>query len=583
MKISDKFNKHKNKKTLDSSKDEKQEEFLGDSLNESKKNSDLDDSNNSSKNISSDKLVIENIQRSLDLIQLIMEEIDEQEKQKQEEKNNNKKKTNRDDTENTTTIMQDIDIINRAVGDNIVANQEDSFLNSMCSDVNVSKFEENAVKYSVSASILEEKENKIRELKQIIEGQNNTLTQLQKEKNYFKSESKKLQKSLDEKSREEEDTIDQKVESPAPAEVDPKTGEKFSKKKLYQELVHEREKVDKQDEQLREKDMRISELELQVHSLERAASQNKQQLNQIMGGIPMHPMGGMMGGYMVPDTANGALQTPSYTPYTQSMASGMDQSTLPGHNSSLINAPIGGGQKMAPPPSFFSRKVVKPIRGGGKKKQTPVAAADPYSVPTGENKEFNNIIMKTHKPAPAFNAYTPVVRPNQLNENINKQKSFKQMRRESKKSNYLSKLLKIPSFLSLLLDGLKQAKKMLLDESVNHVDESINIDPNSDSDESDEDNENMLDAIDIDPNAKVSRMYAPGMTPGKPGVPSKTIDLMSGMNAPDTNQKEKSNPFKPKKEVSWLQLVCLNHIKIMKSCVLHFCIERVCINVIKSI
>lgn len=90
----------------------------------------MDDSNSSSKNISSDKLVLSNIQRSIDLIQLIQEEIESQDRVLEDERNN-KKRANINDTENTTTIMQDIDIINKAVSDGVTTSQEDSFLNSM--------------------------------------------------------------------------------------------------------------------------------------------------------------------------------------------------------------------------------------------------------------------------------------------------------------------------------------------------------------------------------------------------------------------------------------------------------------------
>lgn len=524
LKLSEKFAKNRNKKHfVDSSKEEQQNEaFLGDSLTDAKKESNLEDSGSSSKNLSSDKLVLDNIQRSIELIQLIQEEIEDQEKMvvdKEIDSATKKKKNEHHDTENTTTIMQDIDIINGAVSENVVANHEDSFLNSMCSDVNISKFDENAVKYSVSASILEEKENKIRELKQIIEAQNKNLTLLTRSHHELKTENSKLQKSLDDRneSKSQDEGSSQSDEAPksqrlrqsktvGPESEVKRLEDKISrlekeyqserehhleiinndtlkndyyalennfnelksaKDKIYKELVQSREKVDKQEKELREKDERISELEHQALALEKAANQSKQQLSNMMTGMPMQPMGPMMGGYMVPENMHGGLHFTSYNQLNQNnMAPQMNQPSV-GHlnisdeHSSFENQPTQ--MKQAPPPSFFANKVVKPIRGGGKKKQEPVVGANPYNNSEPYNNEFNNVARKTvkhlggasdkmfYKPPPTANPFTPLVRPDQETqdgENFKKQKSFKQLRRESKKHNYLSKL----NFLKLGFD-----------------------------------------------------------------------------------------------------------------------------------
>lgn len=124
--LSDKFTQNRNKKHFNDS--DKVEENLGDNLNDLQQDSNLDDSHNSSKNMSSDKLVLDNIQRSIELILLLQQEIDEQEDKTGSKSSSDKKKN---DTFNTTTIMQDIDILNKAVSDTVLATPEDSFLNSM--------------------------------------------------------------------------------------------------------------------------------------------------------------------------------------------------------------------------------------------------------------------------------------------------------------------------------------------------------------------------------------------------------------------------------------------------------------------
>lgn len=96
---------------------------------------------------------------------------------------------------------------------------------------------------------------------------------------------------------------------------------------------------------------------------------------------------------------------------------------------------------------------------------------------------------------------------------------------------------------------------MLLDESVNNVDESINIDQNSESEE-EEVEDNMLDAIEQDSiqnrhsllQAQVKNMHV------NHGPPSRTSDLNRGMgmgqmSMPNAmSSKDDKNPFKPKKK-----------------------------------
>lgn len=82
---------------------------------------------------------------------------------------------------------------------------------------------------------------------------------------------------------------------------------------------------------------------------------------------------------------------------------------------------------------------------------------------------------------------------------------------------------------------------MLLDESSNNIDESINLDQNSDSEE--EVGDNMLEGM---------------IDNGRPSAPARTSDMMSNMkSAPQMKmlglpsapkEEEKPNPFKPKKK-----------------------------------
>ena len=149
--------------------------------------------------MSSEKFIFENIQRSIDIIGLIQIDMETQNKEDKPITKSESKKNKDNDTENTTTIMQDIEFISSAVGDNVITNQEDSFLNSVCSDINISKFDDGTIKFSISASVLEEKENKIKELIAVIESQSKTLLKLNKSHNELKSEKSRIQQSLEER------------------------------------------------------------------------------------------------------------------------------------------------------------------------------------------------------------------------------------------------------------------------------------------------------------------------------------------------------------------------------------------------
>jgi hypothetical protein len=304
LKLSEKFAKNRNKKHFDSSRNEvKQEEInLGDSLNDSKQHP--DDSDNS-RSMSSDKIVLDNIQKSIDLILLIQDEIAYQEKLKTRKSPN--------DTENTTTIMQDIDIINGAVGDNVTANQEDSFLKSFYSDVNYSKFDVSGVKYSVSASALEEKELKIKDLIQIVESQSKKMTEISKANLDLQTKSEKLSMKLHEVTEELDQNIEKyKEHQEIPPEEDIKEPVdevlkkdyyklesnfkevKTAKDKIFKELYSTREKVDSQQKIIKDKDDKIQELELKILNIEKQAELNVQHLNHFITGMPMQSTG-MMG------------------------------------------------------------------------------------------------------------------------------------------------------------------------------------------------------------------------------------------------------------------------------------------------
>lgn len=376
----------------------------------------------------------------------------------------------------------------------------------------------------MSASILEEKESRINELKQMLDQQSKAMAKLQKNYNDLQSENEKLQKSLDDKSQE----VDTGIEGRSLLEK-----EKKAKDKMYKELTYCRQKVDEQEDQLRSKDKRINELEVQVHSLEKQAVKSSQQINQIMGGIPMQPMGGMMGGYMVPNAMGGGMgfntfapQPTTYTPYVHT-----------GTQNLSTENPFDSKAQNLPPPSFFAKKVVKPIRGGGKKRQNPVIGMDPYANP-------DPLAHQEVKHAPPINPFTPIIKPDlaksDSKQSPGKPKTFKQMRKVTKKANYIN--------------AKKEAKKLLLDESVNGVDESINIDALSDTD-SEEDTENILGSMDEN-NTKSNRMHPMGVTIPKPGTMTKGADLLTAMGSPrqlgsprmmaNINY-DKPNPFKPKK------------------------------------
>jgi hypothetical protein len=464
LKLSDKFSQNRNKKHFNDS--DKIEENLGDNLNESLQNSNLEDSQNSSKNVSSDKLVLDNIQRSIDVILLLQQEIDEQE-DKFESKSSSEKKKN--DTFNTTTIMQDIDILNKAVSDTVIATPEDSFLNSMCSDVNVSKFDEGAVKYSVSASVLEEKENTIKELRLVIESQTTALLKLNEKNLALKRANDKLQ------GNSSEDDFPKEISSKDIARLEEKIDQlekdhqserdhhleiinndtlksdyykletnfkevKLAKEKLYKELVTTREKVDSQEKLIHEKDQRIVELENKAILLEREAERSTMKFNQMMNGVPMNPMGGMMGGYVFPEMSNGGVQFTSYgSTYQQNNGNGV---TSYAFNDHALSSDMNREMK-AVPPSFFARKVVKPIRGGGKKHhQIEAPMPDPYSSNTDSHLGINRIsrnslrhFTSSEKGVP-INPFTPIVRPEDEDLRLKVPKTFKQLRKENKKTTY---------------------------------------------------------------------------------------------------------------------------------------------------
>ena len=396
--------------------------------------------------------------------------------------------------------MQDIDIIDGAVGENVIANQEDSFLNSMWSDVNVSKFDENTVKYSVSASILEEQENQIKELKLVIENQNKTLTKLTKSYNDLKSEKEQAQKALEELNNSSAQDLKQGNElsdgenkqntgqdNDSKAEIvrlnemidhmekeykserehhleiinnDTLKNEYYklesnyrevsnAKDKLYKELVHSRSKVDKVTEELQHKNEKIEELDRKVSALESLNRQTNIQLNQMMSGMPMHSFGPMIGGYMFPDNLNGQLHFTSYN-----AVNNYSNDTQKTANESFSHF---NQNKVAPPPSFFSKNVVKPIRGGGKK-TVHNYDPDPYANHNSiNNKEYENLNRKAvskidggqmtekmfYKPPPTINPFAPLVKStsDQDSDKVKKLKTIKQMRRESKKAKYLSNKL----------------------------------------------------------------------------------------------------------------------------------------------
>lgn len=476
---------------------------MGDSLYDNK-NQSQNDSSNSYRNISSDRLILENIQRSIEVICLIQAEIDYQEKECQTIKSDDKKKQVESDVDNISTIMQDIDIIDGAVSDNVYANQEDSFLNSMCSDVNVSKFDENAVKYSVSASILEEQENQIKELKQVIDNQNKTLTKLTKSYNDIKAEKEKIQKSMNKASKsspqctispnESSDSENKNVnkeDGESKAEIN-RLNEKIdqmekeykserehhleiinndtlkneyyklennykevrdAKEKLYKELAHSRSKIDKQNEEMQQQSEKIDDLNRKMTALETLNRQVNIQLNQMMSGMPMHSYGSMVGGYMFPDNVNGPLHFTSYNALNNSHM--IHQAN---NEYSIVNESFSyANQNRAPPPSFFAKNVVKPIKGGGKKRTVHNYDPDPYANQSSiNNKEYENMSRKVvskiegaqkqekmfYKPPPTINPFAPLVKDNDKDsDNIEKLKTIKQMRRESKKAKYLSKYI----------------------------------------------------------------------------------------------------------------------------------------------
>ena len=400
IKVSEKFNKSKVLK--DNEENNEMGEVLDENLNEVPQ----DNSENSSANISCDRLALENIQKSIDIISKILNELGQQEIQTHKHIKIN------DNSNTATTIMHDISILAGAVGDNVVATREDSFLNSVSSDLNVSKFDENAVKYSVSASILEEKENRIKELKQIIESQNKNLISVNQTNQDLQDENEKLRscmqdmvnKQVQNEITKDDDTVndaevEKLIDKMTKMEEDHKqsyvklqdnySDVKKAKDKIYEELVFSRRKADDQGVELREKAETINKLEKQVIVLETSAKQSQIKLNQIVNGMPMNPMtsmNNMMGEYMVPSNINGHIEFNSYNNLHQSNP-----------NISMSNSHRGHNVKN-PPSSFFSKKmnVVKPIRGGGKSKAKNVVgpASNPYESNNIANKEYNSVAHK---------------------------------------------------------------------------------------------------------------------------------------------------------------------------------------------
>lgn len=517
LKVSDKFTKRKHTKS-NSVSFKNNEVMLGDNLNEKS----LDNSNsnsNSSLNISNDKLILDNIQRAIGVITDILNDLENQDMKVLQNLN----KIN--DTENTTIIMQDI--LNGAVGENVVASQEESFLNSYCSDINVSKFDENTVKFSVSASILEEKENTIKELKQLIDTQNKNIISLTQANEDLKDENSQIkaymhdivEKQAAETTKDDtninndsevEKLLDKitKLESDHKAELERSQKSfndvKKAKDKIYEEVIFLRNKIDEQEAYL----------------------------NKFISGMPMNPMNpmnNMMGSYIIPTHVNGHLEFNTYN----NLQSDELHSRLDFNNSA---------QRKDVPKSFFTKKmnVVKPIKGGGKKVVHHVGPpnANPYESSSNMNKEFESITLKHlkqsgkaeglnfdfHKPPPTTH-FAPLARPNSQNESNFKPKTIKDFRKESKKNNYLA--------------SLKQAKKMVLDESVQNIDESINLDKD---DSDDNDNGDILDKIDhMTPSKKM------GLATMKPQGLS--LPLASSAQPEVASMVSPSNDaFKPKKK-----------------------------------
>ena len=172
---------------------------------------------------------------------------------------------------------------------------------------------------------MEEKEAKIRELKQLIETQNKMLNEVTLSNQNLQGEKEKLQQTLEEKQQSEKELLEQvqnvKEESQVKEEEKAKEEDntlqvlkkdyyklednfkeiKTAKEKIYKELVHSREKVDSQEKEIHEKDNKITEFERKIGTLEKTVQLGKQQLNQVLSGMPLQPLN-MMGGYMGEDS-----------------------------------------------------------------------------------------------------------------------------------------------------------------------------------------------------------------------------------------------------------------------------------------
>lgn len=227
----------------------------------------------------------------------------------------------------------------------------------------------------------------------------------------------------------------------------------------------------------------------------------------------------------------------------QPSSEGEAQPTLANHT---------GKTRAAPPPSFFAKRVVKPIRGGGKRRTSNVFEMNPYGQ-QDNNKEYNNYAMKVvrkvnkfHKPPPS-NPFTPIVRPGEERDSPSKgKKSIRQIQKESKKQHYM--------------DDFMKAQQMLMDDSINNPDESINIDGEKSSDEEDN-QEEILSGLENYPKRSLRSNETGRQSLGnfhqapsllgtkderkpkyaKQNVPTRTVNL-GGLDG------EEQNPFQPKKK-----------------------------------
>jgi len=379
------------------------------------------------------------------------------------------------------------------------------------------------VKYSVSASTLEEKEAEIRDLKQFIDAQKKMLNEVIQNNQILTTKNEQLKNEIDSKpdpepsqtfESEKDEEQDEKYETIKKDYY--KLEEHFketnkAKDKLYKELVQTREKLDQHEKLVIENTAKISELEAQNASLEKTVRQGKLQIDQMMTGMPLQPMNNL-GGY---------IDYSSRTNFQENLEKSRGENTK------------------AAPPSFFAKKVIKPIRGGGKKRQSNVFEMNPYGSNQQLNKEYNNYAMKSvrkgsgnemkfYKPPPSINPFTPVIKPGDSPNEFSR-KSIKQLQRENKKKNYM--------------DDFLQAQRMIADESINNPDESINIDDKGSEYSSPERQEEMLSHLQSYPkqNLRPSHRHSLKSTPSMGSM---------GQSAakPAEKTKDSENPFQPKKK-----------------------------------